>query len=147
MLQLNGNARLRGSLPHELGGMAALRELRSNACALTGTLPQLSSLTRLRVLELEANSISGTISPHIGGLSRLEVFNCAGCSLSGTLPCEAGQLSSLRALNLGENKLVGSLVPEIGNLGNLTELNVRALARHAGGAAPARRCGFDLRPY
>ncbi len=97
---------------------------------LTGPIPpELGSLTELRLLALDKNSLTGPIPPELGGVTELGELWLAGNNLTGPIPPELGGLTELGDLSLEGNDLTGSVPPE---LGNLTELRRLALAGNAG---------------
>ena len=71
-------------------------------------------------LELDSNSLVGTLPTQVGALTSLSYHLIASKnSLSGTLPTQLGQLSKLRAMWLDNNKISGTLPTELINLSNL----------------------------
>ncbi len=106
-----------------VGSRVTKLDLDSNS--LSGTLPsELGSLSNLQELWLGANSLSGTIPSELGSLSNLQELWLGANSLSGTIPSELGSLSNLRSLGLGANSLSGTIPSELGSLSNLQVLNL-----------------------
>ena len=70
-LNLRDNA-LSGSIPDELGELAALRELVLNGNALSGSIPAMrwGQLGELRYLWLNTNALSGSIPAELGSLTQ-----------------------------------------------------------------------------
>ena len=108
-------------------------------------------LESLRVLEVDANRISGTMPPWLTRrLPRLSTLNLNTNSLSGTLPPDIGSLTSLSRLTASATSLSGSLPPQLGRLAQLELLTLEIslkpakllVHRHALGAlerhGPAR---------
>ena len=97
-----------------------------------GTLPSaLGNLTKLKVLSIEAFSLSGSIPTALGNLSNLEELTLHGWSLrapddglSGSIPTQLGNLSKLKKLDFAHNDLSGSIPTELGNLTKLQELSL-----------------------
>ena len=115
-----------GPIPAELGDLANLEELRLNANHLTGTIPDLSRLTDLKLLALEVNRLSDSIPGWLGALKNLEKLNLSWNNMTGTIPRQLGRLSELTELALGNNKeLGGAIPPEIGALSKLKALWLR----------------------
>ena len=75
-------------------------------------------------LELNNNSLNGTIPSDIGDLTSLTILRLHANSLSGSIPTEIGNLTSLTTLWLHDNSLSGSIPTEIGNLTSLTDLRL-----------------------
>lgn len=142
-LALYGN-NLRGRIPGELGGLAALRlldlsynwlegpippdfesidtleELYLESNLLDGRIPaELGSLTRLTNLYLWDNQLEGTIPRALGRLSNLEDLRISLNRLTGRIPPELGDLSSVEVIWMDENRLEGEIPPELGNLSSL----------------------------
>ena len=97
-----------------------------------GTLPSaLGNLSKLKVLSIEAFSLSGSIPTALGNLSNLEELTLHGWSLrapddglSGSIPTQLGNLSKLKKLDFAHNDLSGSIPTELGNLTKLQELSL-----------------------
>ncbi|KAJ3215324.1 hypothetical protein HDU67_000601 [Dinochytrium kinnereticum] len=91
---------------------------------LSGPLPGtfLSSLTKLELLFLGANKLSGSIPPQLGELTSLVALDLGLNKLSGEIPSSLGSLSNLRSLYLGENELNGSIPSTLGDLRNIGDM-------------------------
>ena len=93
--------------------------------SLSGTVPpEIGDLTELRELHLEYNSLSGTVPPEIGDLTELRQLHLYNNRFSGPIPPEIGDLIELRELWLQFNDLSGSIPPELGNLKALEQLRL-----------------------
>ncbi len=88
---------------------------------LAGTLPDLSSLANLEVLDLSGNQLSGSL-PNLSSLTRLTLLNLQHNRLSGAFPNFAA-LTSLQSLDLSGNQL-GGTVPNLAPLANLVYLRL-----------------------
>ncbi|KAD5961596.1 hypothetical protein E3N88_13069 [Mikania micrantha] len=66
---------------------------------------------RVTHIELNSNSVEGSLSPYVGNLSFLRTLSLGNNSFQGTIPNEVGRLSRLRG-----NQLTGSLHPAIGGM-------------------------------
>lgn len=121
-----------------------VKELTLAGNNLSGTLPDLSALTQLSILDLDFNLLTGSI-PDLGALSQLEWLSVSSNQLSGSIPnlnthiklerldLSANQLTGsipnlvaltqLTDLSLADNNLTGS-IPHLGALTNLTELDL-----------------------
>ena len=114
---LLGNNGLSGTIP-DLSDLTKLEQLKLERNSLSGTIPDLSDLTELTQLRLDQNSLSGTI-PDLSALTKLEWLNLSLNSLSGTIP--AGLSTALTNLNLQKNSLSGT-ISAMSSLTKLKEL-------------------------
>ena len=93
--------------------------------SLDGTLPaELGHLGKLTLLDLGRNRLSGDIPPEIGLLVHLTSLDLRRNQFSGEIPPEIGLLVHLTRLDLGANRLNGVIPPGIGSLVNLTRLDL-----------------------
>jgi Leucine-rich repeat (LRR) protein len=92
----------------------------------TGSIPleYFTSLSNLQTLDVDTNSLSGTIPNSLLGLKNLTVFNIEANCITGTMPSELGLLTNLESFLMTENSVVGSIPREIGDLVNLVSLSV-----------------------
>ena len=88
-------------------------------------LPELGSLTELRILDLSSNELNGLIPPELGNMANLEVLRLRSNLLTGGIPLELGNLESLEVLDLRDNELTGRIPLELGNLESLEVLDLR----------------------
>ena len=118
---------LSGVIPPELGGLSALEELSLYDNELSDPIPaELGGLTHLEQLILLNNRLSGPIPRELGNLAALETLQLAGNELSGPIPPDLGNLTRLDWLNLGFNQLTGAIPPELGSLTRLRYLGLEA---------------------
>ncbi|XVE67732.1 hypothetical protein DITRI_Ditri09bG0012200 [Diplodiscus trichospermus] len=129
VLSLRGN-RLNGQFPSSICRISSLTDIALCHNKLSGKLPDLSSLTRLRVLDLRENQLdselpvmpqglvtallaknifSGEIPEQFGLLNQLQHLDLSFNHLSGTPPNGLFDLPSISYLNLASNMLSGSL--------------------------------------
>ena len=107
------------------GTPARVTELELDSNSLTGTIPaDLGDLSALTELELDSNSLTGTIPADLGDLSALTELELADNQLTGTIPAELGDLNALRDLDLSMNQLTGRIPTALGNLRALTGLDL-----------------------
>jgi len=119
------NNGLAGTLPDNLGNLAALKGLSLPYNQLTGSLPaSLGDLASLEYLFLTLNRLTGGIPTTLGKLGKLRTLNLEENELSGSIPDSLGNLTSLFELDLHSNQLTGSIPPSLGYLSNLKELHV-----------------------
>ena len=116
---------LTGTVPSELGNLAALVRLRLNQNELTGTIPpELGGLANLRTLSLEYNQLNGEIPSELGDLVNLGVLYLNGNQLVGPIPADLGNVVNLGQLGLSGNRLTGPIPAELGRLVNLGRLSL-----------------------
>ena len=118
--------RLSGTIPAQLGDLAALTNLDLNGNRLSGEIPaELGQLSKLASLHLHDNRLQGRIPPELGQLTNLGQLFLYGNRLEGTIPSELGNLSNLEALLLYNNRLSGEIPAALGQLSVLRTLNLR----------------------
>ena len=128
-LFLGGN-QFSGPLPAGIGNLLQLEVLDVFSDSfdaggrLTGPLPDLSGLTRLRRIGLDANRLEGPFPTYLDQMPMLEELRLRGNRLSGPLPANVGSLGQLRVLDLAGNQLIGAMPSTLGNLGALEELDL-----------------------
>ncbi|KAL1082500.1 hypothetical protein V6Z11_D09G136800 [Gossypium hirsutum] len=115
---------LTGPVPVNIS--SSLVRLRLGSNNLSGQIPSTSfvSSPNLTYLELDNNSLTGTIPPQIGSNPKLALLNLAQNKLNGTLPDELLNLTQLEVLKLQLNKLSGEIPNQIGRLNMLSVLNI-----------------------
>ena len=96
-------------------------EINLNSNGLDGALPDLSGITTLEHLDLNGNTLTGSIPSGLGDLSNLIELNLSDNQLSGTIPTKLGDLSttSFQTLDLSVNSLSGTIPSTLGKLSGL----------------------------
>ena len=93
--------------------------------SLSGTIPaDLSNLASLEILYLYKNDLTGSIPSELGNMTSLEQLYLFDNYLTGSIPVELGSLTNLVRLYLYGNQLTGSIPVELGNLSNLERLQL-----------------------
>ena len=104
-------------------GRVVVLNLQGNS--LTGSIPiELGNLSNLESLHLNRNQLMGSIPAELGSLNNLEDLNLYSNELTGPIPVELVNLSNLESLFLSENQLTGSIPVELGSLSNLERLGL-----------------------
>ncbi len=114
-----GERPLTGTLPTALNSLTGLTVLNLQDNQLTGSIPDLSALTRLRWFFLDTNQLTGSI-PALSALTSLTQLDLSDNQLRGSIPA-LSTLTSLGYLALNDNQLTGS-IPALSALTRLTEL-------------------------
>ncbi|XP_077219026.1 uncharacterized protein LOC143853176 [Tasmannia lanceolata] len=95
-------------------------DLDLNSQSLVGSLsPQVTNLTFLTNMILSNNNFHGEIPVEISHLSRLRYLNLSENSFSGKIPPDLNRCSELRVIALGINELLGEIPIELGFLSKL----------------------------
>jgi len=120
------NNKISGPLPllECLGRLRRLRQFSISNNQISGSLKNISVLKHLTDLELSRNVITGPIPLELGSLDQLVSLNLSHGKLTGTMPSEMSGLFNLRVLNLSHNKLHGHLKSWIGSLPRLQRIDL-----------------------
>lgn len=115
---------LEGSIPGNIS--INLVRLRLGSNFLKGLIPvgSLGNLVELTYLELDNNSLDGTIPNELAMCRKLQLLNLAQNQLTGSLPPALGNLTDLRALYLQFNYFVGEIPSQLTQLNKLQWLNL-----------------------
>jgi len=114
---------LNGTFPAELTHLSDLRVLRLNANFFTGKLPpKISQFPTLNELFLHGNFLTGTIPEKLYDLNKLQQLSLGFNDLTGTISTKLGQLRNLKGLHLNDLLLYGTIPSEIGQLTFLSQL-------------------------
>jgi len=111
-----------------IGGLSNLGLLFAGRNGLSGSIPDELFSLPLRVLDINQNDLSGTISSLVGNVTTLEKLDFDQNKLTGTLPSEIAQCTSLSTLQLSFNRLRTPVPTELGVLGKLGEYGRLALS-------------------
>uniref|UniRef100_A0A6N2K9M0 Disease resistance R13L4/SHOC-2-like LRR domain-containing protein n=1 Tax=Salix viminalis TaxID=40686 RepID=A0A6N2K9M0_SALVM len=102
---------LSGNIPPEWAN-TKLEILFLDVNRLTGKIPSyLGKITTLRYLSIENNMFYGTVPPELGDLVNLESLTLSANNLSGELPLALANLIRLKQLRLSSNNFTGR-IPE-----------------------------------
>ncbi|CAN4097976.1 unnamed protein product [Withania somnifera] len=114
------NKSLSGVISPSIFSLKSLTSLVLPSNSLSGKLPsELTNSTSLKVLNVTENNMNGTI-PDLSKLTNLEVLDLSINYFSGEFPSWVGNLTSLVALGLGDNDFVEGRIPE--TLGSLKKV-------------------------
>ena len=109
-LYLHDNA-LTGSIGTELSMLSEMKLLSLESNRLTGSISPiaLSSLSNLEMLYLHDNVLTGTLPPIMAQLGNLSQLTLSDTFISGTLPSELLLMDSLKLLTVHHTSLEGSI--------------------------------------
>ncbi|KAJ6298990.1 hypothetical protein OIU76_020041 [Salix suchowensis] len=115
---------LPGSLPKSIVKLPYLTNLDLWANYLSGTIPREWANTKLEILSVAVNRLSGPIPSYLGNITTLRYLNIENNMFSGTVPPELGNLINLENITLSANNLTGELPLALANLTKLKELRL-----------------------
>ena len=109
-LHLQQNSALGGEVPHGIGHLEQLQELKIYSTCLQGALPEeLCRCTALKELKLRDNRLSGHLPPNLGALKQLNILSLGGNYIEGKIPASLAQCAQLEGISLSHNKLGGQV--------------------------------------
>jgi hypothetical protein len=113
VMQLNlAGQNLAGKISSSLGNLTSLNSLDLENNTLVGSIPPLGHLKQLHILYLNNNNLSGIIPDALANCSNLNWLDLSSNLLVGSIPLKLGLLSNLVYLDLGSNQLEGG-VPDV----------------------------------
>ncbi|XP_043717865.1 probable LRR receptor-like serine/threonine-protein kinase At3g47570 [Telopea speciosissima] len=120
------NNTLDGELPTSLANCTHLRRIQFYNNNLVGKIPVelFTSLSKLEVISIGENGLTGEISASFGNISSLQIISLGGNKLQGSIPESFGQLTNLYYLSLHQNKLSGMIPPSLYNLSSLETISL-----------------------
>lgn len=107
-------------LPDSFFNLTNLEELILSGDQLKGSLERFFVFSKLRILDVGGNVLSGPISREITNLKDLEVLRLLVNDFSGGIPEEISNLKHLKTLNLYFNRNLSGSIPE--SLGDIYDL-------------------------
>ncbi|KAL2467453.1 putative LRR receptor-like serine/threonine-protein kinase [Abeliophyllum distichum] len=121
-----GENRLNGKLPASIGNFSTSLELfAAYQCRIKGQIPEeIGNLSRLAMLSLSGNELTGVIPTSIKGLHSLQQLYLHNNKIIGSIVDEICSLKNLGALDLSQNQISGSLPACLGNITSLRNLHV-----------------------
>ncbi|XP_065862341.1 probable leucine-rich repeat receptor-like protein kinase At1g35710 isoform X1 [Euphorbia lathyris] len=124
-LNLSNNS-FYGTIPSNLCNISKLQIIDLSINDLSGSIPKdFGLLSSINYVDLSDNYLTGTIPKSLGNLTRLSFLYLYGNELSGSIPQEVGMLKYVIDLRLSRNKLTG-IIPA--SIVNLTRLSILSLA-------------------
>ncbi|KAK7339950.1 hypothetical protein VNO77_20639 [Canavalia gladiata] len=126
-LSLSNNS-FHGNIPQSFCNISTLKMLDLSLNSFNGSIPECltSRSSSLKVLNLEGNKLTGSISDTISSSCELRFFNLNGNLLMGTIPKSLVNCQSLQVLNLGSNQLSDRFPCFLRNVSTLRVLILRS---------------------
>ncbi|KAF9660926.1 hypothetical protein SADUNF_Sadunf19G0014500 [Salix dunnii] len=118
---------LDGNLPKSIQKLPHLKQLDLWANYLSGNIPPEWADTKLEILSIGVNRLTGKIPNYLGKITTLRSLNIENNMFSGTIPPELGDLVNLENLTLSANYLSGELPSALANLTGLKALRISNL--------------------
>ena len=133
---------LSGTISPNITNLSRLSVLHLDNNLLTGTIPDgVWSLTFLTELFLGGNNYNNNLSSSIGNLVNLQQFDIESAGITGTIPSELWSLDKLFYLNIGLNLMTGTISTDVSKLKRLTQLSLKSspdphVSQHFSGTFP-----------
>jgi len=133
---------LSGTISPNITNLSRLSVLHLDNNLLTGTIPDgVWSLTYLTELFLGGNNYNNNLSSSIGNLVNLQQFDIESAGITGTIPSELWSLDKLFYLNIGLNLMTGTISTDVSKLKRLTQLSLKSspdphVSQHFSGTFP-----------
>ncbi|EEF39415.1 receptor protein kinase, putative [Ricinus communis] len=126
LIRLNfSNNSFYGSIPPTVANLSKLNILDLSVNKISGSIPQeIGMLRSLTYIDLSNNFLNGSLPPSIGNLTQLPILYIHMCELSGSIPDEIGLMRSAIDIDLSTNYLTGTVPTSIGNLTKLEYLHL-----------------------
>eukprot|EP00899_Mesostigma_viride_P028050 jgi/Mesvir1/842/Mv17419-RA.1 len=105
----NAVPRITGTFPASVGKALNLQQWRSENTGVSGTIPDLSSLTKLKKFAISMSPISGFLPESVRDLDMLPSIEFYYTAVSGTIPSSWSSMASLTNINLEHNRLWGTI--------------------------------------
>ncbi|XP_058104418.1 leucine-rich repeat receptor-like protein kinase TDR [Magnolia sinica] len=112
------------SLPDNIWSAPSLQIFSSSFCKLKGKIPDFIGCKNLYKIEMEGNSLSGSIPWDIGHCQKLLSFKISQNQLTGIIPWELAALPSITDVDLSRNSLTGTIPSAFDNCSTLESFNV-----------------------
>ncbi|GAB2265436.1 hypothetical protein Dimus_000491 [Dionaea muscipula] len=115
---------LAGTLPRSIWEAPSLQIFSASASGITGEIPDFVGCRCLYKIELDDNSLNGSIPRDIGLCEKLITLNLRRNSLTGIIPWEISTLPSITDVDLSDNFITGTIPSNFGNCSTLESFNV-----------------------
>ncbi|KDP23040.1 hypothetical protein JCGZ_00505 [Jatropha curcas] len=117
---------LQGMLPTDLSKLPYLKGIDLTRNYLNGTIPSTWGSTRLEVIVVGTNQLSGELPQELGNLNNITRMLLSSNNFSGQLPETFAKLTTLEDFRIGDNHFTGEIPSLIQNWTHLTKLVIQA---------------------
>ncbi|XP_004295405.1 PREDICTED: probable leucine-rich repeat receptor-like serine/threonine-protein kinase At3g14840-like [Fragaria vesca subsp. vesca] len=115
---------LAGVLPPSVAKLPYLTQIDFSRNFISGNIPSEWASTKLELMYLGVNNLSGPIPAFLGNITTLRNLSLETNMFSGIVPPEIGKLVNLQILVISANNLTGVLPVDLTNLTKLIELRI-----------------------
>ncbi|XP_043716864.1 leucine-rich repeat receptor-like protein kinase TDR [Telopea speciosissima] len=112
------------ALPSNIWSAPNLQIFSASSCKLKGKIPDFIGCRSLYKLQMEGNSLNGSIPWDIGHCEKLIYLSLQHNSLTGIIPWELSTLPSITDVDISHNFLTGTIPSNFGNCTTLESFNV-----------------------
>ncbi|KAJ9135978.1 hypothetical protein P3X46_033096 [Hevea brasiliensis] len=113
-----------GVLPKSIAKLPFLKGLDLTRNYLSGNIPPEWASTKLEILSISVNKLTGSIPTYLGSITSLTYLNLENNLFYGPVPFELGNLVDLDTLILNANNLSGSLPKELAKITKLKDFRI-----------------------
>lgn len=111
-------------LPTSIWNSSNLQIFSASFSKITGQIPDFVDCKSIYKIELQGNSITGTIPWNIGDCEKLLQLNLSKNNLTGIIPYEISTLPSITDVDLSQNSLTGTIPSSFNNCSTLENFNI-----------------------
>ncbi|KAI4323827.1 hypothetical protein L6164_023404 [Bauhinia variegata] len=122
-LNISGNS-FNNPLPDNIWNAANLQIFSASSSKIVGQIPDFNGCQSIYRIELQGNSLNGSIPWKIGHCEKLLLLNLSRNSLTGIIPWEISTLPSITDVDLSHNFLTGTIPSNFNNCSTLENFNV-----------------------
>ncbi|KAJ0078993.1 hypothetical protein Patl1_22995 [Pistacia atlantica] len=116
------NNGLSGTIPHSFGSLRNILALSLSNNSFSGEFPFLRNCTRLTVIDLQKNALSGKIPDWIGeSLPNLVILSLQSNKFHGNIPFQLCRLVNIQILDLSSNNITGTIPKCVKNFTALSQ--------------------------
>ncbi|WCJ29842.1 Leucine-rich repeat transmembrane protein kinase family protein [Euphorbia peplus] len=121
---ISNNPGLGGTIPPQTWSSPHLQNFSASECNISGHLPSFDSCKSISVIELDSNSLGGSLPASISDCKALANLDIANNKFTGVIPQELATLQALGFIDLSHNNFSGSFPVKFAESSSLVLLNV-----------------------